>query len=152
MEISNKDLLITNSPFLANVVGHNASEGELDEIVCQTRNEDKFALLTAIDFLHLLLNEPLNIKILHKLVKRSFWKDWKSFEEAAKAVRAINNPGISSHVEHAENESYARIKILPNVDGAFIITEPQLIHNPSAYIYLVKRTGKWKVYQLQIMC
>ena len=84
-------------------------------------------------------------------MKRSFWKGWKNFEEVAKAVRAINNPGISSHVEHAENESYARIKILPNVDDAFIVTEPQLIHNPGACIYLVKRAEKWKVYQLQIM-
>ena len=151
LETSNKDLLITNSPFWTNVVGHNASEEELDEIVGQTSNEDKFALLTAMNFLHLLLNEPLDIKTLRKLVKRSFWKGWKNFEEVAKAVRAINNPGISSYVEHAENESYARIKILPNVDDAFIVTEPQLIHNPGACIYLVKRAEKWKVYQLQIM-
>lgn len=150
-ESSSDNLLITNSPYWKNTIGHDLEESELVNTVTKINEDDITALKTASDFFYLLIEEPLENNTLREMVTRSFWKHWISFEQVAKALKTINNPGISTCVEHLEGETKARVKILPNVDKGFVITEPQLIHIHGAYIHLIKQKKKWKVNKLEIM-
>lgn len=115
-ESPSDNLLITYSPYWKNTIGHDLEESELVNIATKINENDIAALKTASDFFYLLIEEPLENNALRKMVTRSFWKHRISFEQAAKALKTINNPGISSYVEHLGGKIKVRVKILPHVD------------------------------------
>lgn len=136
---------IKNSPYWSNLIGHDLNKNELGEIANSNTLDDNIAILIATSFFQLLLERPLNVSALRKLVWEEFWEDWGNFERAANFVRTIDNPGGSSCVMHEGGNHYAQVKILPHVLDPWVTETPQLFRNAGCLICLTKRKTVWKV-------
>lgn len=142
---SSSDLGITGSPFWSNVIGRDADESDLRDILASSSLDDKRVLYIASEFLGLLKSDSLDKKALRKLVWKRNWLSWGDFTEGSYLIRQIPNCGISTSVMHKGGESYAQVKVLPHVEAPWLTETPQLLSDNGCLICLTKRRNTWKV-------
>lgn len=142
---ASSSLGITGSPFWSSVIGRDADEADLREILARNTPDDNNVLRIASQFLVLLQSDPLDKGALRKLVWMRNWVSWGDFIEGASLIRQIPNFGISSHVMHEGGERYAQVKVLPHVEAPWLTETPQLLSDFGCLICLTKRGNTWKV-------
>ena len=146
-----EDRLIAKSPYWANVAGHDAMDEEIEKTVDALSEDDKNALLVAMDFVEMLKSEPLDLKALRSVVWRDYWADWGDFGQASEMIKSIPAPGASTHVMHEGGAEYAQVKILPKVLHAWVTNTPQVLTG-MYLVLLTKRFGMWKVNGIMNSC
>lgn len=144
-ETSKSERAIKKSPYWSNVAGRDLDEGEFEIITSNNTLDDNTAIAIASLFFELLLDHSLNISKLQKMVREESLGDWGDFEQAAGIARAIESPGVSTHVMHMGGEDSVQVKFLPHVNSAWITETPQLLRNTGCLICLTKQKGVWKV-------
>lgn len=111
---------ITSSPYWSNFFGYDTDEEEIASIAGRNSLDDNIAILVASCFFQALCAEELDIGFLHELVWEDYWTDWGDFHEAREAALSVVCPGFSSKVLHEGEDDYAQVKILPNVEDAWV--------------------------------
>lgn len=104
--------------------------------------DDMKVFLVCLSFVNLLEEEDLNVDALKKLVAPWTIKDWGDFSDASNELKKYSI-GMSLEIKYGDDGRTAIVKLLPNVDEPFSITEPQMIEGGS--MTLVRFFGNWKV-------
>lgn len=138
---------VTGSPYWSNVAGHDASVPEIVAIARTLPIDDASAILTAHNFVKMLLKKPLNLRSLTAAVCKDSLAYWGDFEDASETIRSIPQIGASTKVTHEGGPDCAQVKLLPHVSNAWITSTPQFLTNVYQ-LHLEKRYGEWKVYEI----
>lgn len=133
---------ISNSPYWKNLIGHDLALDDLLAAVPNMSKDDMKVFLVCLSFVNLLEEEDLNVDALKKLVAPWTIKDWGDFSDASNELKKYSI-GMSLEIKYGDDGRTAIVKLLPNVDEPFSITEPQMIEGGS--MTLVRFFGNWKV-------
>lgn len=138
---------ITASPYWSNLYGHDATNEEIKQNEKDIDPKEKEILLLCLNFTKELSKTPINKRKLRKFIHPAARSGWGNFQMAQEYYNSIPNPGFSTKIRYNDNKDTAYVRILPNVDGAFIISTPHVLCE-GCEIALGKCFGKWKIYQL----
>ena len=139
---------IQKSSYWSNLYGHDATDDEIKNLVKGSTIEELLIFNTCLNFLDELKKSPIPIKILKKLVHPSTVKEWGDFSDAQKFYFSINNPGLSNTVRYSEDKTLAYMRILPNVEEAFVIDTPHVIVDLYEISLAKDFRGNWRVFSI----
>ncbi len=139
---------IQKSSYWSNLYGHDASDNEVKNLINESSTEDFLIFLTCVAFLNELKKSPIPIKNLKKLVYPTTVKNWDDFSEAQALYYSIKNPGLSNTVRYSEDKTLAYIRILPNVEEAFVVNTPHVIADLYEISLAKDFKGQWRVFSI----
>lgn len=142
---NNGNRSIQNSPYWSNLIGRDADISDLKTIAHANSLDDNVVLLTAMSFLSLLQNKPLDYEALRLFVWDDAWKERECLESVAEAFVAIENPGISTRIFHDGGINCAQVRIFQRVDEPWITDVPQILPRVECMILFSKRGNAWKI-------
>lgn len=138
---------INNCSYWSNLYGKDGNTDDIVKILDSSNKEDLIILCMGNIFIDEIKKEEKNYTILNNLIYPLTSDDWGDFSEATNFYNSIKNPGLSSKVRYNDEHNMAYIRILPNVDGTFIIDTPHIISGLYE-ICFAKYNGEWKIYSL----
>lgn len=139
---------ISGSPRWAGLTGRDITDDEAAKTLEGKDVDTLSALLACTQFLSELREDDLDVATLGAMVAPWTRNDWGDFSEAARRVTAINHLGISNDVQFRDDRGEATIKLVPDVEAAFLIDGPQMIC--AGEMCLANTSLGWKVMRVSI--
>lgn len=136
---------IKRSPSWRNLQGRDLDPADIEQIVQATSVDDACILDVVRRFAEALSSKPFDLVALRSLVAPDIFGKWGDFAQAAMVFEG--DCGMSSRVRHLKDGA-ALVKLLPNVQEAFLIEGPQVIEGGHE-IVLVERNGTWKIWAMR---
>jgi len=139
---------INKSSYWSNLYGHDATDEEIDNLLNSNTTEEALIFLMGVVFLDELKKTPIPIKTLRKLVYPSTVENWGDFSEAQALLSSIDNIGLSNTIRYSKDKTLAYIRMLPNVEEAFVINTPHAIADVYEISLAKDRNGQWRVFSI----
>ncbi len=140
---------VVNSPYWSNIVGEDATDESVMDIYNNQSEEEKMILGIVVKFLDNLKTNRLSQNDMQDLVLYENFSDWGDFSDARKALLSIPGYAIGSKVNFNTRKDNAYVKVLREVNEAFIIKMRHIMM--CNLITLVKNTkGEWRVFSFRI--
>lgn len=140
---------IKQSPYWGNMYGQDATNNEVALLSQGLSIEEVEILLKAIIFLDELKKENVSTDIMKNIVFEQQIEDWGDFSEAVSFYKKIINPGISNRVRFNQIKNVAYVRILPQVDNAFVISTPHIISDIYEVTFIKDNNiNDWRIFAL----
>ena len=140
---------IKKSPYWKNLYGRDLQETEIDAIFQNMTNEDMEIYIKGLIFLTEAQKEKYSVEILKKLVAPWTRSDWGDFSGLYDFIIEKENIGLSSKVQYNDKHDIAYLKIVQNVENAFLVEQPHKI--PDVWVLnFVKEDDKygWRIHSI----
>jgi|GEM_PF-2071011 len=146
--VGSDERAIVGSPRWAGLTGRDITDDEAARALEGKDADTLSVLLVCVRFFSMLREDGLDVAALGAMVAPWTRSDWGDFSDAARGLAAAGHLGISNDVQFRDDRGGATIKLVPDVEAAFLIDGPQMIR--AGEMCLANTSLGWKVMRVSI--